>query len=351
MNSMFSDVLNRLQPYTPGEQLNDKRYIKLNTNENPYPPSKNTLDAIRANTGESLRLYPDPSCKELTAALAEKHSVGLDMIFVSNGSDELLAFAFNAFFAQKTVSFPKITYSFYPVYCKLYDVAADIMDMDEDYSIDKEAMSRNSNPLIIANPNAPTGELLSDTYICSLLEKNKERLILVDEAYIDFAEQKSMADYVNKYENLLVVRTFSKSYCLAGMRIGYAIGNKMLINALNTIKNCFNSYPIDTLAQKSALAAIKDQKYYDNINKKVKATRDKTASALREIGCNVLPSQSNFLFVKFPGFDSYTIYTKFKDLGILIRQWDYIHDYVRISVGTDSDMDTLFLIAKEIMQK
>ena len=351
MSSMFSDVLKRLKPYTPGEQLNDKRYIKLNTNENPYPPSDKVLEAIKNKTDASLRLYPDPVCKELVSALAKKHSVSEDMVFVSNGSDELLAFSFNAFFAEREVAFPKITYSFYPVYCKLYNVKEISIEMKDDYTIDKQAMSECKYPLIIANPNAPTGELLSDGYICSLLEKDKDKLILVDEAYMDFADQKSMSEYVKRYKNLLVVRTFSKSYCLAGMRIGYAIGDITLINSLNTIKNCFNSYPLDRLAQISALTAINDQEYYDYINNKVKVTRDRTALELEALGCVVLPSKSNFLFVKFPRFDSYTIYTKFKDFGILIRQWNYIPDYVRISVGTDSDMDTLINGAKEIMRQ
>ena len=350
MSDMYSEILKRLEPYTPGEQLNDKRYIKLNTNENPYPPSDKVLDAIKSRTDESLRLYPDPSCKELVSVLAKKHNVSEKMVFVSNGSDELLAFAFNAFFAQKEVAFPKVTYSFYPVYCKLYDVKPVTLEMTEEYGIDKKALSGCSLPLIIANPNAPTGELLSDSYLCSLLEKKKDRLVIVDEAYMDFAKQKSMTEYVNDYDNLLVVRTFSKSYALAGLRIGYAIGSKMLINALNTIKNCFNSYPIDRLAQIGAVEAVKDQEYFDGINAAVIATRERTALKLKELGCKVLPSESNFLFVCFTGYDSYSIYSKFKDNGILIRQWNYIQDYVRISIGTDNDMDILMEKTKEIMQ-
>lgn len=350
MNNLFSDKLKRLTPYTPGEQLNDKRYIKLNTNENPYPPSDKVLEAIKDKAGETLRLYPDPESKELLSVIAKKYSIDNDMVFVSNGSDETLAFAFNAFFSGKKVAFPRITYSFYPVYCKLYDAKEETPEMNYDYTINKEAVSKCKYPLIIANPNAPTGELLSNEYICSLLEKDKERLILVDEAYIDFANQPSMAEYVKKYKNLLVVRTFSKSYSLAGMRIGYAIGDKALIAALNTVKNCFNSYPLDRLAQISAVTALNNQEYYDMINNKVKATRDRVAKQLDKLGCTVLPSQSNFLFVKFGGFDSSTIYTKFKDEGILIRQWNYIPDYVRISIGTDSDMDSLINTAKEIMK-
>jgi histidinol-phosphate aminotransferase len=350
MNNLFSDKLKKLTPYTPGEQLNDKRYIKLNTNENPYPPSDKVLEAIKDKADETLRLYPDPESKELLSVIAKKYSIDNDMAFVSNGSDETLAFAFNAFFSGKKVAFPKITYSFYPVYCKLYDAKEETPEMNYDYTIDKEAVSKCKYPLIIANPNAPTGELLSNEYICSLLEKDKERLILVDEAYIDFANQPSMAEYVKKYKNLLVVRTFSKSYSLAGMRIGYAIGDKALITALNTVKNCFNSYPLDRLAQISAVTALNNQEYYDGINNKVKATRDRVAKQLEKLGCTVLPSQSNFLFVKFGGYDSRTIYTKFKDEGILIRQWNYIPDYVRISIGTDSDMDSLINTAKEIMK-
>ncbi len=349
MSEMYSKILKKLEPYTPGEQLNDKKYIKLNTNENPYPPSEKVLDAIKNSADASLRLYPDPTCKDLVSVIAKKHDVSEDMVFVSNGSDELLAFAFNAFFAQKEVAFPKVTYSFYPVYCKLYDAKPTALKMNEEYGIDKDVLSKCSLPLIIANPNAPTGELLSDSYICSLLEKKEDRLIIVDEAYMDFAEQKSMAEYVNIYDNLLVVRTFSKSYSLAGLRIGYAIGSKLLIDALNTIKNCFNSYPIDRLAQIGATEAIKQQKYFDSINAAVIATRERTAVKLKELGCKVLPSKSNFLFVCFTGFDSYSIYSKFKDKGILIRQWNYIQDYVRISIGTDNDMDIFIERAKEIM--
>lgn len=351
MSNIYSDVLNRLSPYTPGEQLNDKRYIKLNTNENPYPPSPKVIEAIKKGANSGLRLYPDPESIDLIETLADFHGVGKENIFVSNGSDELLAFAFNAFYANKDVAFPEITYSFYPVYCSLYNCKARIVPMKDGYMIDKKALSEMDCPIIVANPNAPTGELLESEYILSLLKRNRDNLVLVDEAYIDFAKQQSMVPYVLDNENLLVVKTFSKSYCLAGMRIGYAIGSKLLIDALKTIKNCFNSYPLDRLAQISGKEAVTDQTYYNKINQMVIDTRERTKTALEQIGCIVLPSKSNFIFVSFPGFDSYDIYTKFRDKGILIRQFSYISDYVRISIGTDSDMDILINLAKEIMKK
>lgn len=340
-----------LNPYTPGEQLNDKRYIKLNTNENPYPPSPNVMETIKDNVNDMLRLYPDPESCELVEALAKAHNVSKDCVFVSNGSDELLAFAFNAFFANKKVAFPEITYSFYPVYCNLYNAEAVKIPMKKDYAIDLEQLTMQACGKVIANPNAPTGELLSNEYLCGLLESDPNNLVLVDEAYLDFAQQESMARYVLDYKNLLVVRTFSKSYSLAGMRIGYAIGSPSLIVALNTIKNCFNSYPLDRLAQAAGVAAIKDQSYYDQINDQVKTTRNRVKAQLEQLGCKVLPSESNFLFVSFTGYSSKDIYTKFREKGILIRQFSYIPRYVRISIGLDSDMDTLVQLTKEIMQK
>ena len=351
MNNLYSDIIRTLNPYTPGEQLNDKRYIKLNTNENPYPPSPNVIQAIKDNVNDMLRLYPDPESCELVEILAKKHKVSKECVFVSNGSDELLAFAFNAFFTHKRVAFPEITYSFYPVYCDLYGATAIKIPMGKNYTIDQKQLAMQRCGKVIANPNAPTGELLSNEYICKLLESDPNNLVLVDEAYLDFAQQESMARYVLDYKNLLVVRTFSKSYSLAGMRIGYAIGSKPLITALNTIKNCFNSYPLDRLAQVAAIAAIKDQSYYDRINDQVKTTRNRVKVQLEQLGCKVLPSESNFLFVSFIKYNSHDIYTKFREKGILIRQFSYIPEYVRISIGLDSDMDTLVQLAKEIMQK
>lgn len=352
MSRLYSDVLKGLDPYTPGEQFNDKRYIKLNTNENPYPPSKKVLDKIKECVNSDLRLYPDPEAKILTDALSEKYGIEAKNIFLGNGSDEVLAMAFDAFYAKKQAAFPELTYSFYPVYCSLFDIDAVKVKMKDGFFIDKKALLSLDMGKAFANPNAPTGELIDREYIMSLLEKNKDDVILVDEAYMDFADSnESMIPYIGQYDNLLVVRTFSKSYSLAGMRLGYAIGNEELIKGLNMVKNSFNSYPVDRIAQAAGAEAVKDSAYFDEINAQVVKTRKRTAKALTDMGCEVCPSQSNFLFVSFPEYTSFEIYTKFREKGILIRQFQSIKDHVRISIGTDEDMDILLGYAKEILVK
>ncbi|MFA5522775.1 MAG: histidinol-phosphate transaminase [Tissierellales bacterium] len=350
MSKYYSDILKDLSPYTPGEQLNDKKYIKLNTNENPYPPSDKVITTIKEYSGGDLRLYPDPESLELRKVLASHHGVDIDNVFVSNGSDETLAFAFNAFYTGKKIAYPKVTYSFYPVYAKLYNCQVDELDMLDDYEIDKKALMEKKVGLVIANPNAPTGELLDKDYLLALLENNSNSLILIDEAYMDFSQEESMAKYIKEYKNLLVVRTFSKSYSLAGMRIGYAVGDKELIFGLNLVKNSFNSYPLDRLAQVAGIQAIKDQAYYDALNKEIISTREYTKKALEELGCKVLPSASNFLFVKFKDLASFKVYEDFKKEGILIRQFSYISDYVRITIGKKEDMEALIEVAKEILR-
>ncbi|MFA7672961.1 MAG: histidinol-phosphate transaminase [Clostridia bacterium] len=352
MSRLYSDVLKGLEPYTPGEQLNDKRYIKLNTNENPYPPSKKVIDSIKEFANSDLRLYPDPKARILTDALSEKYSVEAKNIFIGNGSDEVLAMAFDAFYAKKQVAFPELTYSFYPVYCSLFDIDAVKVKMKDRFAIDKEALLSLDMGKAFANPNAPTGELIEREYIISLLEKNKDDVMLIDEAYMDFADHdESMIPYIRQFDNLLVVRTFSKSYSLAGMRIGYAIGNEELIKGLEMVKNSFNSYPVDRIAQAAGTEAVKDRAYFDDINTRVVKTRKRTAKVLKDMGCAVLPSESNFLLVSFKGYTSLEIYTKFREKGILIRQFRSMKDHVRISIGTDEDMDTLLRYAKEILTK
>jgi histidinol-phosphate aminotransferase len=349
MSRLYSDVLKGLDPYTPGEQLNDKKYIKLNTNENPYPPSKKVLEKIKECAGSDLRLYPDPKARMLTEALCEKYGVDAKNVFIGNGSDEVLAMAFDAFYAKKQVAFPELTYSFYPVYCSLFDIDAVKIKMKDGFSIDRKELLSLDMGKAFANPNAPTGELTDRGYIRSLLEKNRNDVMLIDEAYMAFSERdESMIPYIRQYDNLLVVRTFSKSYSLAGMRIGYAIGNEELIKGLETVKNSFNSYPVDRIAQTAGAEAVKDQAYYDEINARVIRTRKRTAKALTDMGCDVLPSESNFLLVSFKGYTSLEIYTKFREKCILIRQFKSMKDHVRISIGTDEDMDTLLRYAKEI---
>jgi histidinol-phosphate aminotransferase len=353
----WSGKARQLEPYVPGEQPRDRKFIKLNTNENPYPPSPRVAEAIAKaleGDGENLRLYPDPACMELREALAGSYGVKPEQVFAGNGSDEVLAFAFAAFFDSgpeaAPVLFPDITYSFYPVYAGLWGLPYRTIPLTEDFAVDTAGYRTPNGGIVFPNPNAPTGLPLSPADILSLAErqKNHGRVLIVDEAYAAFGGE-SLSPYIREYPNLLTVHTLSKFASLAGLRVGFAIGDEGLIEALCRIRDSFNSYTLDRLALAGAVAAVRDGAYYGEINRKLAATRERVSSALSARNFTVLPSAANFILVKFPGnMSGAAAFAALRERGILVRHFnrERIGDFLRVSVGTDEDMDA-FLAACE----
>jgi len=360
MSEFWNSRIKKLSPYTPGEQPKDRQIIKLNTNENPYPPSPKVIEAVKNAAGERLRLYPDPECAVFREAAAARYGVKPQQVFAGNGSDEILAFAFGAFFESgekaARILFPDITYSFYPVYANLWDIPYRTIALAQDFSININDYKIPSGGVIFPNPNAPTAVALALGDILSLAEylEKQGKVLIVDEAYIAFSgsgDVKSAVSSINKYPNLLTVHTLSKSASLAGLRFGFAIGNEKLIEGLCRIRDSFNSYTLDLLALSGAAAAVSDAAYYDEINRRVIATRERTAGALRDLGFTVLPSSANFLFVKPPHISGAEFFTALRSRGILVRHFnkDRIADYLRISIGTDADMDKVLEAVKEVI--
>lgn len=340
MNKYWSKLSQGLAPYVPGEQPGDRKYIKLNTNENPYGPSPHVLEAIRNAADDSLRLYPDPTCDMLVSAAAESYGVRKEQIFTGNGSDEVLAFSFMAFFNPgRTIVFPNITYSFYPVYASLFHLDYAATPLDSEFNIPAEQLARSSGGVVIANPNAPTGRAMPLSVIRSVLDGNPDTVVIVDEAYIDYGGE-SVAGLIDEYPNLLVVRTFSKSRSLAGMRIGFALGDKELIRALESVKNSFNSYTLDRLAIVAGTEALKDAAYYREITDKIIATREWFISGLRKRGFDVTESAANFVFASHEKVRAEKIFRELRETGILVRYFNkpVIDNHLRISIGTDDDM-------------
>ena len=344
---MFTERLKSLTPYVPGEQPQDRRYIKLNTNENPYPPSPAVGDYLKSVDPETLRRYPDPQFNELRGALAERYGVGPEQVFVGNGSDEVLSFMFYAFFDSQEgpLLFPEFTYSFYPVYCDFYGIEFKKIALQDDFAVDIDGFlaAGPSCGIIFPNPNAPTGIGLPLAKIAHLLEHcPRDRVVAVDEAYIDFGGQ-SVVRLIEKHPNLIVARTFSKSMSLAGLRLGFAMGDPQLIKALYTVKDAFNSYPVDTLAQQAGLLAVKDQAYYDAVTARVIATRESFRKDLERLAWFQMPSAANFVFAGKQGISGEEIYQGLKAQGILVRYFnvDGLKNYVRITIGTPEEMAAL----------
>ena len=344
---MFTERLKNLTPYVPGEQPQDRTYIKLNTNENPYPPSPAVGDYLKGVDPAILRRYPDPLFAELRGALADRYGVGADQVFVGNGSDEVLSFMFYAFFDSLNgpLLFPEFTYSFYPVYCDFYAIAFEKVALQDDFSVDLDGFlaAEKSCGLIFPNPNAPTGIGLPRVQIERMLDRYpRDRVVVVDEAYIDFGGQ-SAVGLIERYPNLIVARTFSKSMSLAGLRLGFAMGDAQLIKALYTVKDAFNSYPVDTLAQQAGLLAVRDKAYYDDITARVIATRESFSRDLERLGWFQMPSAANFVFAGKKGVSGEAVYQRLKAQGILVRYFnvDGLKDYVRITIGTDEEMAAL----------
>lgn len=329
-----------LTPYVPGEQPKLGRALtKLNTNENPYPPSPKVLDAIRAATNDSLRLYPDPTSSELRQAIADYYRVAREQVFVGNGSDEVLAFVFQSLFrADAPLLFPDISYSFYPAYAALYEVPVEVVPLNPDFEIDLADYRRANGGIIFPNPNAPTGMLLGLDAIESLLKDNRDSVVVVDEAYIDFGGETAIA-LVDRYPNLLVTQSFSKSRSLAGLRLGFAIGHVDLIDALVRIKDSFNSYPIDRLASAGGIAAMQDGAHFEETRKQVITSREEMVAGLQAFGFDVLPSAANFVFARHPQQDAARLMQALRDEAVIVRHFNKprIDQFLRITIGTPGE--------------
>ena len=350
MSRFLSGALRQQVPYVPGEQPHQRRYIKLNTNESPYPPAPGVLRAVGVEAAD-LRLYPDPEARELKAALAARHHVGPENIFVGNGSDEVLNFAFLAFASDgRGAAFADITYGFYPVFCSLYHIPTRIVPLRENFTLNPENYYGLGRTIVLANPNAPTGLALSRTQVEEIVKANQDSVVIVDEAYVDFGGE-SCVELTRRHGNLLVVQTFSKSRSLAGARLGFAVGNQELIADLETIKFSTNPYNVNRLTLRAGAEALAEQRYYDKCCQAIMETRDRTAEQLRGMGFTVLPSRTNFLFVCREGLDGAAIYRGLKDRGVLVRHFDQarIQDFVRVTVGTPEQMNTFLEKLRELL--
>lgn len=352
MSQFWSATVRALQPYIPGEQPKLPDLVKLNTNENPYGPSPQVLEALRSEIGETLKLYPDPESTRLREAVAAFFgNIEPRQVFVGNGSDEVLAHAFLALLKhEKPVLFPDITYSFYPVYCKLYDVDYHTVPLDDAFALHVADYARPNGGIIFPNPNAPTGLALPLADIERLLKANPASVVVIDEAYIDFGGE-SAVRLVSHYPNLLVVQTLSKSRSLAGLRVGFAIGHPDLVDALQRVKNSFNSYPLDRLAITGATAAIEDLEWFERTRQAVIRTRTALIGNLESLGFEVLPSAANFVFARHPRHDAEKSVLALRQRGIIVRHFKAprIEQFLRITVGTDEQCETLIKALREIV--
>lgn len=342
----WSPEVRELEPYVPGEQPKIQNLLKLNTNENPYPPSPKVVAAVQAvlaNNADALRLYPDPDATVLKQAIAQQQNVNIDQVFVGNGSDEVLAHIFKAFFIQKEpILYADITYSFYPVYSQFFATQTKQIPLNEKFEIDVSDYNQENGGIIITNPNAPTSIALGLDQIERVLKANPDRVVLIDEAYVDFGAESAVA-LVNQYENLVVCQTTSKSRSLAGLRVGFAIAQSHLIAALEAVKNSFNSYPIDRFAIAAAVASFEDQEYFETQCQKVIESREHLVSDLTALGFEVLPSKANFIFATHPQHDAALLAQQLRDQGIIVRYFNKprINQYLRITIGTDEQNQRL----------
>ncbi|MEJ2465806.1 MAG: histidinol-phosphate transaminase [Candidatus Thiodiazotropha sp.] len=351
MSRFWSPVVKQLSPYIPGEQPKLDNLVKLNTNENPYGPSPKVIEAIQAELGDGLRLYPDPSSSKLRETVADYYGLQADQVFVGNGSDEVLAHTFLALFQQpEPLLFPDITYSFYPVYCRLYGIDYRTIPLAEDFTLWIDDYDRPNGGIIFANPNAPTGRLLSLKLIETLLKRNRNSVVVVDEAYIDFGGE-SAARLVADYDNLLVIQTLSKSRSLAGMRVGLALGDAALLEGIIRVKDSFNSYPMDRLALAAGIAAFNDEEYFQKSCQQVIEDREALTSQLQEMGFEVLPSAANFVFARHPQHDAAELAAKLREASIIVRHFRQprIEQYLRITVGTPDLNERLTTALKSLL--
>ena len=352
MNRFWSSIVSQLSPYVPGEQpkaSGPNGLVKLNTNENPYPPSPQVIEAIQKTAATGLQKYPDPNGQVLKEAVAKYYAIDNRQVFVGNSSDEVLAHIFQALFTDragaddKPLVFPDITYGFYPVYAKLYKIPTQLLPLEADFSINVEKFPAENRGIIFANPNAPTGLSLSLSEIEYLLQTHKDSVVVVDEAYVDFGGESAIA-LIDKYDNVLVTQTCSKSRALAGLRVGFACGNPELVDALERVKNSFNAYPLDQLALAGSVASFADEAYFQEKRQQVIDTRIRTIATLQDLGFEVLPSAANFVFVKPPiSVPAQQLFTSLRQQDIIVRYFDKprINDYLRITIGTDVQMRQL----------
>src|SRR5215469_7370766 len=350
MTRFWSPVVHTLSPYVPGEQPKRDGIVKLNTNENPYPPSPRVLEAIAATT-DRLRLYPDPRATRLREAIAARYGVAPEEVFVGNGSDEVLAHTFQALLKHDApLLFPDITYSFYPVYSGLYRIAHEEVPLDAAMRIEIADYRRPCSAILLPNPNAPTGIALSRGEIEALLIEHPDQLVVIDEAYIDFGGE-SAVPLVARYDNLLVVQTLSKSRALAGLRVGFAIGQRPLIEALERVKGSFNSYPLDCLAIAGAVAAIKDDAWFQETRERIIANRESLVHALSELGFEVLPSLANFVFARHRSRGGAHLAAQLRERGVLVRHFQKprIEDFLRITVGTEDQCSRFIALASRLI--
>lgn len=346
MSKFWSALVSELQPYVPGEQPKMANLVKLNTNENPFGPSPKVIAAIQSELNDNLRLYPDPEGQALKEAIAAYHTdsgISAKQVFVGNGSDEVLAHIFQGLLKHdKPILFPDITYSFYPVYCGLYQIESDVIPLTESFEINPEDYKRPNGGIIFPNPNAPTGRYLGLEHVEDILKANPDSVVVVDEAYVDFGGETAIS-LVNQYPNLLVSQTLSKARSLAGLRVGFAVGNEELIEALNRVKDSFNSYPLDRLALAGAIAAFEDREWFEKCCGGVIEERERVTAALENLGFEVLPSKANFVFARHPSHEGADIAAKLREQGIIVRHFNKlrISDFLRITIGTSDQNSSL----------
>ena len=351
MSRFWSPIVHKLNPYVPGEQPKVANLLKLNTNENPYGPSPKVLAAIKAHIDDNLRLYPDPNAADLKQAIADYYGMAVNQVFVGNGSDEVLAHIFQGLFQQsQPLLFPDISYSFYPVYCGLYEITYDLIPLATDLSINIDDYARDNGGIIFPNPNAPTGRLLAVGDVEKLLKTNTESVVVIDEAYIDFGGQSAIT-LVNDYPNLLVTQTLSKSRSLAGLRIGFAIGDPDLIEALVRVKDSFNSYPLDRLAIVAGVEAFADEDYFTTTCERVIQSREDVASGLTTLGFSVITSAANFVFVKHDDYDAAALALGLREQGVIVRHFHHerIVQYLRITIGTEHENQRLLRVLSSLI--
>jgi histidinol-phosphate aminotransferase len=355
LSRYWSDIVHRLTPYVPGEQPALAHPVKLNTNENPYPPSPRVLEAIRhelGETAESLRRYPDPTARKLRETVAAYHGIRAEQVFAGNGSDEVLAMTFQALLKhEQPILFPDITYSFYPTYARLFEVEYETVPVDESFAIRVDDYTKPNGGVLLPNPNAPTGHPLPLAEIERLVARNTESVVVIDEAYVDFGAQSAIA-LIDRYPNLLVVHTVSKSRSLAGMRVGFGFGDPALIDALIRVKDSFNSYPLDRLAQAAATAAYQDEAWFRDSCAKVIASRERLTAALTTLGFEVVPSGANFVFARHQGHDAARLAARLRDREIFVRHFKAarVDQHLRISIGTDAECAALLAALEQILR-
>ncbi len=353
MSQFIRPALSSLAPYVPGEQPQDQRYIKINTNENPYPPAPGVLDAINREAVGQLKLYSDPTIAPLKQAIAEHYGLGVENVFVTNGSDETLGFAFLAYADEEhPVTIPDISYGFYKVFAQLFQTKPNVVPLREDFTLPVEKFCGVNSTVVFANPNAPTAISLPIADVEKIVASNPNHVVLVDEAYVDFGGESALP-LIERYPNLLVVQTFSKSRSLAGARIGFAMGDPALIDDLERVRNSFHPYNVNSLSMIAGVEAMKDKAYFEACCQKIMDTRQRTAQALKDLGFTMTESSTNFLFAAPPRISGKEYYEKLKERGVLVRYFggERLGPYVRISIGTDEEMDAFLQKTREILKE